>query len=714
VTVREQGRGAAGPYGSIAITLDPVSESVAAGATASFSAAAAGGPTPTVQWQVSTDAGASWSDISGATFASYSFTASAADNGNRYRALFTSNATTALSAAATLTVSAAPAASPPPPQATSPRVTQQPAALSVTPGSAASFTAAASGSPTPGVQWQVSTDSGMSWSDITGATAASYAFTASAAEDGNQFRAVFSNSAGTAVSSPATLTLQTVPQVEQQPADAVLVAGTSASFTASASGFPTPTVQWQVSTDAGASWSNISGASAPTYTLSNAAAADNGNRYRAVFTNAAGTATSDAATLTVEEIPQIEQQPADAVLVAGMSASFTASASGIPTPTVQWQVSTDAGASWSNISGATAPTYTVSNAAAADNGNQYRAVFANAAGTTPTGHATLTVDTGPEITRQPAAQSVAVGVSASFTASASGVPPPTVQWQLSTSSGVSWSNIVGATADTYTVPNTDGADDGNEYRAVFANAQGTASTSAATLNVLPAQPSANWSGYVDTGATFSAVSAGWVVPSMTCALTPNASLVVWVGIDGGTAGNATVEQDGIEADCGVNGSPTYFAWYEMYGDEGVNSGNQVRLATSTHPVSAGDVISASVSVAADLTWTLQLQDQPAQGAAWTFAIPISPPALTPAQASAEWIVERPNFCGGMGCSPAALSDFGTVTFTAATATGDGTPGPINAFSTSLTEMTGTSGVLAAPGPLDPSDDTFTDTWYASN
>jgi hypothetical protein len=83
----------------------------------------------------------------------------------------------------------------------------QPTNQTVAPGSTATFTAAASGNPTPTVQWQVSTNGGSSFSDISGATSPTYSFTASAADNGKQFRAVFTNSAGTATTNAATLSV---------------------------------------------------------------------------------------------------------------------------------------------------------------------------------------------------------------------------------------------------------------------------------------------------------------------------------------------------------------------------------------------------------------------------------------------------------------------------------------------------------------------------
>ena len=67
-------------------------------------------------------------------------------------------------------------------------------------GQPATFTAAASGNPAPTVQWQVSTDGGVTFTDVAGATSGTLTFTTAAGQSGNQYQAVFTNSAGTATS----------------------------------------------------------------------------------------------------------------------------------------------------------------------------------------------------------------------------------------------------------------------------------------------------------------------------------------------------------------------------------------------------------------------------------------------------------------------------------------------------------------------------------
>ncbi|MHB1317142.1 MAG: PxKF domain-containing protein [Anaerolineae bacterium] len=97
----------------------------------------------------------------------------------------------------------------------------------------------------------------------------------------------------------------TPPSISAQPANQTVTYGVaSVDFSASASGSPEPTVQWQVSTNDGGSWAAVNAATGTTLTVLSPTAALSGNQYRAVFTNDCGgtmTATTDVAVLTVSK-----------------------------------------------------------------------------------------------------------------------------------------------------------------------------------------------------------------------------------------------------------------------------------------------------------------------------------------------------------------------------------------------------------------------------
>jgi hypothetical protein len=59
-------------------------------------------------------------------------------------------------------------------------------------------------------------------------------------------------------------------------------------------------VQWQSQPAGTGSWSDVPGATSTTLTVNNVAASDDGTQYRAVFVNAAGSTTSNPATLHVQ------------------------------------------------------------------------------------------------------------------------------------------------------------------------------------------------------------------------------------------------------------------------------------------------------------------------------------------------------------------------------------------------------------------------------
>src|SRR6185503_2543502 len=214
--------------------------------------------------------GITFNDIPGATSSSLTFSAVAADDGKEYRARFSNVcAANVASSAATLTINSGPG------------VTLNPASQTLCPGNV-TFTAAASGSPAPAVQWQVSTDGGITFNDIPGATSSSLTFSAVAADDGKEYRARFSNvCAANVASGAATLTINSGPVVTLNPASQTLCPG-NVTFTAAASGSPAPTVQWQVSTDGGITFNDIPGATSSSLTFS-AVAADDGKEYRARF-----------------------------------------------------------------------------------------------------------------------------------------------------------------------------------------------------------------------------------------------------------------------------------------------------------------------------------------------------------------------------------------------------------------------------------------------
>jgi hypothetical protein len=225
---------------------------------------------------------------------------------------------------------------------------------------------------------------------------------------------------------------------------------------------------------------------------------------------------------------------------------------------------------------------------------------------------------------------------------------------------------------------------------------------------LPIQYSGNWSGYIalpKTGKTtaFRYVQADYTVPSVNCAVTPTAFSYQWVGLDGDTDG--TVEQDGISGYC-VSGSPTYFAWSEMF-----PAGVAVQFY-----LNAGDSINSSVFYNTSThVYSLALTDL-TSGQSFNVSATC---ASTCNNSSAEVITE------GYPSAPYnGTSDFGMEHYDNATVTGStGHRGALTdaTWNTDESIATGASGTDTAPGalyttsaPAAPAMSAFDDQWYHQN
>jgi hypothetical protein len=133
--------------------------------------------------------------------------------------------------------------------------------------------------------------------DIGGATNSSYTTpTLVAGDDGNHYRCVVSNSCGSVTSNAAVLTVNTAPSITAQPSGDSVFEGAGVTFSVTATGTDPISYQWRKG------GSDIIGAESPSHSISSAVIADSGS-YDCVVTNACGSATSDAAALTVSALP---------------------------------------------------------------------------------------------------------------------------------------------------------------------------------------------------------------------------------------------------------------------------------------------------------------------------------------------------------------------------------------------------------------------------
>jgi hypothetical protein len=183
-----------------------------------------------------------------------------------------------------------------------PAITSQPSSQTTTAGGGVSFTVSATGNPT-GYQWYFGNAA------ISGATSASLALAGVQSVNAGTYHVVVTNTSGSATSSNATLTVLTT-----QLANETVTIGHTVSFTTGGSSGGdviisggSGGVQWQVSSDAGVTWTDLtnnsiySGVTTGTLEIAGAASGLNGYKYRYVVTVPGGTSTSNAATLTVAQ-----------------------------------------------------------------------------------------------------------------------------------------------------------------------------------------------------------------------------------------------------------------------------------------------------------------------------------------------------------------------------------------------------------------------------
>lgn len=109
------------------------------------------------------------------------------------------------------------------------------------------------------------------------------------------------NTGGTLNGEPGgTGKIETTPTIDTQPASQTVTKGNTATFTVAATG-ENLSYQWQLSTDNGQNWTGIGGATGVSYTTEATTISMSGYQYRCVVSNSAGSVTSSAATLTVNE-----------------------------------------------------------------------------------------------------------------------------------------------------------------------------------------------------------------------------------------------------------------------------------------------------------------------------------------------------------------------------------------------------------------------------
>ena len=328
-----------------AITAPPVVLPTPVGNSVSICVTASGTAPLSYQWR---KGGIS---VAGATNACFTIAAAQTGDAGSYDCVVSNAAGSVTSSAAVLAVGSAPA------------ITTHPVSQAVPLTSVVGFTVTATGTAPLTYQWR---KNGV---NFTGAVTASHVMNNLQAADAASYDVVVSNPYGSATSSAASLTLTPPVWFNLHPSSQTVYAGASASFTSAAAGYNTSvTYQWRKDGVV------ITGATSASLSFSTIAPANAGS-YDVIATSYAGSATSNAAVLTVSAVgPTITTQPQGATLAVGGGTTLSVAAVGALPMTFQWR------RNGLDLAGATGSALLLSNAQTYQAGD-YTALVSNAYGT---------------------------------------------------------------------------------------------------------------------------------------------------------------------------------------------------------------------------------------------------------------------------------------------------------------------------------------------
>ena len=287
------------------ISVEPQSQTIVAGATATFAVSASGSAPLAYQWRKN------GGNLTGANNTNYSIPNAQPSFAGNYTVVITNALGSVTSQVAVLTV------------LVPPQITAQPQSRTNIAGTTASFSVVASGTAPLAYQWR------KDGASLVGQTGGSVTIAGVQSGDAGNYSVVITNSAGSVTSQVAALTVLVPPQVVTQPASLTNLAGTTATFSVSAAGTLPLAYQWRKD---GVS---LVGAASANYSIASAQLSHSGN-YTVVITNSAGSVTSQVAVLTVMAPPQFVVQPRDRIAFEGGGTSFEIQATGSSPHTVQW------------------------------------------------------------------------------------------------------------------------------------------------------------------------------------------------------------------------------------------------------------------------------------------------------------------------------------------------------------------------------------------
>jgi hypothetical protein len=367
------------------VLAHPQSQSICEGDSVTFNVEAT--PPEVLSYQWRKDA----VDIPGAIGDSYTIASVDPSDAGSYDVVLTNSCGSITSDPAVLTVNIGPS------------ILQHPQSQAVCECESVTFSVVASGTETLYYQWR------KDGADIPGATGSTHTIDSLEPDDEGSYDAVVTNMCGTVTSDAATLAVRRHPSISQHPQSQSVCEQAAVTFSVVASGWEPVSYQWRKD------GVDIPNATSETYTIDSLELGDAG-QYDVIVANECASVTSAPATLSIDPVPRIIQQPVSVTIAWYQTHVFCVAASGTAL-SYQWR------RDGIDIESATGECYEATEAGG------YTCVVSNACGSATTDVATLTIAPKLQLAASASPAAIKVGGASTLTAAASGgVSPYSYCW----------------------------------------------------------------------------------------------------------------------------------------------------------------------------------------------------------------------------------------------------------------------------------------------
>lgn len=387
-------------------------------------------------------------------------------------------------------------------------ITNEPSGQIVCPGDSAFFTVAATGTGLM-YQWRRGNVNLINGLNVSGANSSTLSIDPTSITDtAFNYNVIVTGSCGSDTSVFASLAFTNGISISSEPLNQLVCIGDSAFFTVAAPGTGL-SYQWRKGNINLINGLNISGANSSTLSIDPTVIADTAFNYNVIVTGSCGIDTSIFVSLYFNNGISISSEPSNQVLCLGDSAFFTVTAPGTGL-SYQWRRGNINLINGLNISGANSSTLSIDPTVIADTAFNYNVIVSGSCGSDTSVFVSLMLNTGVNITAQPANQTSCSGSAVSFATTAGGTVL-SYQWRKGNIILINGGNISGATSATLTINPVNITDTAFNYNVIVNGVCGNDTSVFVSLSLdsthITTEP-VNQSGCAGSSISFSATASG--------------------------------------------------------------------------------------------------------------------------------------------------------------------------------------------------------------